>query len=94
MHRFPALPQPLRWHLGRGVREFNTALEALAFTNAVLFLPLDFSMRTDQMATDGFHPGPDIYEEWGRRAAARVCEGLEADAAAKGTSLWRGMPPN
>ncbi len=94
MHRFPALPPPLRWHLGHGVQKFNTALDELSATNAVLFLPLDFSMRPDQMASDGFHPGPDIYAEWGRRAAARICEGLKTNAAAARRPLWRGMPPN
>ncbi len=94
VHRFPALPQPLRWHLGRGAQRFDTALKNLTCANAVLFLPLDFGMRTDQMAPDGFHPGPEIYAEWGRRAAARICEGLETKAAAAGRSLGPGMPPN
>ncbi len=84
VHRFPALPQPLRWHLGRGAQKFDTALKRLTGANAVLFLPLDFGMRADQMAPDGFHPGPEIYAEWGRRAAARIGEGLEYQAAAVG----------
>lgn len=94
VHRFPALPQPLRWHLGAGARTFNAALEKLSSANAALFLPLDFSMETDQMAPDGFHPGPDIYAEWGRRAAARIREGLRTKAATADRSFWRGTPPN
>ena len=94
VHRFPALPQPLRWHLGKGAQRFNIALENLSSANAALFLPLDFDMRADQMAPDGFHPGPDIYAEWGRRAAARICADLETNVAAAGRCLWRGMPPN
>ncbi|MDJ0667293.1 MAG: SGNH/GDSL hydrolase family protein [Desulfobacterales bacterium] len=94
MHRFPALPQPLRWHLGKGARIFNAALEELSSANAALFLPLDFSMQPEQMATDGFHPGPDIYAEWGRRAAARIRQGLATNTAVTEPSLWGGMPPN
>lgn len=93
MHRFPALPQPLRWHLGNGARRFNTALEELSSANAALFLPLDFSMRPDQMASDGFHPGPDIYAAWGRRAAGRIHEGLQMNAGAN-IGFWSGFPPN
>ena len=93
MHRFPALPQPLRWHLGNGARRFNAALEALSSANAILFLPLDFSMRPDQMASDGFHPGPEIYAEWGRRAASRIREGLQMNAGAD-MAFWQGIPPN
>ena len=93
MHRFPALPQPLRWHLGNGAQRFNMALEELSSANAALFLPLDFSMRSDQMASDGFHPGPDIYAEWGRRAAGRIREGLQMKAGAD-MVFGPGFPPN
>jgi lysophospholipase L1-like esterase len=94
VHRFPALPQPLRWHLGNGAQRFNAALENLSFANAALFLPLNFEMQTDQMAPDGFHPGPAIYAEWGRRAAARIGEDLEANTASVRRSVESGMPPN
>lgn len=94
VHRFPALPQPLRWHLGAGARRFNAALEKLSSTNAALFLPLDFSMDTGQMAPDGFHPGPDIYAEWGHRAAVLIRERLGTNAAETPTSWRRGTPPN
>ena len=69
VHRFPALPQPLRWYLGTGARAYNTALEALARRNGAIFLPLDFSMDVSLMAADGFHPGRGIYQGWARRAA-------------------------
>lgn len=73
VHRFPALPQPLRWYLGRRAREFDGALrEAVSEETACLFLPLDFTDEAASMADDGFHPGPDVYREWGRRAAALV----------------------
>jgi hypothetical protein len=28
MHRFPALPQPLRWYIGSRARDFDRALAA------------------------------------------------------------------
>jgi hypothetical protein len=30
MHRFPALPQPLRWYVGSRARDFNRVLAELA----------------------------------------------------------------
>ncbi len=74
VHRFPALPEPLRWYLGVGARAYNAALEELARREGAIFLPLNFSMDVSLMATDGFHPGRGIYQDWARRAA----EGLQA----------------
>ena len=74
VHRFPALPEPLRWYLGVGARAYNASLEELARREGAIFLPLNFSMDVSLMATDGFHPGRGIYQGWARRAA----EGLQA----------------
>ncbi len=74
VHRFPALPEPLRWYLGAGARAYNAALEELARREGAVFLPLNFSMDVSLMATDGFHPGRGIYQGWAQRAA----EGLQA----------------
>ncbi len=79
VHRFPALPEPLRWYLGVGAQAYNTALEELARRNGVLFLPLDFSMDVSLMAADGFHPGRGIYHGWARRAADGLQAALTAD---------------
>ncbi len=84
VHRFPALPLPLRWYLGAGARAYSTALEDLARRQGVLFLPLNFSMDVSLMATDGFHPGRGIYHGWARRAA----DGLQAVLGGDG----RGAP--
>ncbi|UCG74073.1 MAG: SGNH/GDSL hydrolase family protein [Chromatiales bacterium] len=71
--RFPALPQPLRWFLGSRATCFSQVLERDVTTEAdCTFLRLDFSQDTALMAPDGFHPGPGIYAEWGRRAAAAI----------------------
>ena len=66
---FPALPQPLRWYLGSRARDFDRDLERDMDGEAdAVFLSLRFG-DVAAMALDGFHPGPTIYSEWGRRAA-------------------------
>jgi len=73
VHGFPALPQPLRWHLGRRARELDAALrEVVSEETGCVFLPLDFTGDAALMADDGFHPGPEVYREWGERTASLV----------------------
>jgi len=73
MHAFPALPQPLRWCLGARAQAFTRLLAEVAAADAACELvtpqlPLDPAY----MATDGFHPGPPAYAQWGREAAAVI----------------------
>jgi lysophospholipase L1-like esterase len=71
--RFPAVPQPLRWYLGRRAAALDTAVAAWAAGRPwVEHLPLDFALDVSHLAADGFHPGPAVYAEWGRAVAARV----------------------
>lgn len=73
MHRFPSLPQPLRWYLGARARSLDAALEAWAATQPVCdYLPLDFDMEAEDMAADGLHPGPRVYEQWGQAVAEKI----------------------
>jgi len=73
MSVFPALPQPLRWYLGRRARQFDSVLaEDLVGEDDVAFLPLDFACDVQLMATDGYHPGPAGYRAWAQRVAALV----------------------
>lgn len=73
MHRFPALPQPLRWYIGSRAKQFDSALEALANTiSGCEFVKLAYTMDTQFMAADGFHPGPAIYALWGADVARRI----------------------
>ena len=70
MGLFPALPQPLRWYLGRRADELDAKLELdLDGETDSVFIDLRFGMGRDAMATDGFHPGPPVYAEWARRAS-------------------------
>lgn len=73
MHHFPALPQPLRWHIGLRATQLN---EILARDTAAEpdshFIDLRFSGDMTMMSGDGFHPGPEIYAEWARRVARAI----------------------
>ncbi len=78
VHSFPALPQPLRWHLGSRATEFNEHLTAAVGSEAdARLVDLRFEADVGMMASDGFHPGPPIYAEWAERAAQCIlaCDG-------------------
>jgi lysophospholipase L1-like esterase len=73
MHEFPALPQPLRWHIGSRATEFNTDLEAeVAADGRVHFVDLRHDADISLAASDGFHPGPGVYALWGEQVAGIV----------------------
>lgn len=67
MHRFPALPQPLRTVMGLHARALDRGLAA-HFSRAGsadwrrhIAMP---PMPEDAVASDGFHPGPLAYARW------------------------------
>jgi lysophospholipase L1-like esterase len=80
--RFPAAPQPLRWVLGRQAREYDEALEAWADGEPdVSYVGLRVSIEEaigqdvpieEVMSADGFHPGPKVYDAWGRRVVEKI----------------------
>lgn len=77
VHLFPALPQPLRWHLGLRAREFDRALlAAVADDPDCSFIALPATGEITDMASDGFHPGPDIYARWAQVLVRRVREAV------------------
>ena len=65
MEMFPALPQPLRWYLGRKSKAFNIALSAQVekFTE-LQFLNTHFPNVDGYIAKDGFHPSGLAYGLW------------------------------
>lgn len=70
MHLFPALPQPLRWYLGARARDFNVALaQWLSGRDGCHLVAPDFDADSEQIASDGFHPGPAAYRAWAARVA-------------------------
>ncbi len=71
--RIPALPQPLRWYMGRKARALDAALLAwVAGQPGCEVLTTDWPFDKTELAADGFHPGPTMYAVWGRAAAERV----------------------
>ena len=73
IHRFPALPQPLRAYLGAQARRYNTALRAFAEArDDCTWVPLDLGTDVSLMASDGFHPGAGAYAAWAEQLALRV----------------------
>jgi lysophospholipase L1-like esterase len=78
MHRFPALPQPLRAYLGAQARRFNTALQDFAATqDDCIWVPLEMGTDVSLMASDGFHPGAAAYAAWAEHLASWVGPGQD-----------------
>ena len=70
MGDFPALPQPLRWYLGRRADDFTALLrQDLQSEPHCEFLEMAFDRAPEMMASDGFHPGPPAYTAWGQKVA-------------------------
>lgn len=67
VHKFPALPQPLRTFLGKRAKAHDQAVAKFCQTQPDCeHLPLDFSQDPKTLATDGFHPGPQVYDLWAK----------------------------
>ncbi|BEP66698.1 SGNH/GDSL hydrolase family protein [Variovorax sp. V35] len=81
MHRIRALPQPLRWCLGKRSMRFNYALRDLARSiPECTVLHLDQKERMDSLAMDGFHPSARTYADWARVLVSEIQQGLETNA--------------
>jgi len=65
MHGFTALPQPLRWFMGRWALDMNRRLEAALSgkTGRMLHWPFR-DAASEGLAADGLHPGPKGYDRW------------------------------
>jgi len=64
MHRFPALPQPLRWFLGRRARRLDRALaDWVTQVPGAHWVELP-DLPDEAIADDGFHPGVQAYRAW------------------------------
>lgn len=80
MHRFPALPQPLRWWLGSRAKRFNNLLSQYACHHqACTFAEIPYTPAGDLIASDGFHPGPKAYAIWGRYIAELIVKHHASD---------------
>ncbi len=73
MHVFPALPQPLRWWLGRRAGQLNEVLAKMVNQHDdCTLLAGDYPIDPKLMAADGFHPGEEAYALWAREAAGAI----------------------
>lgn len=79
MERFPLLPHPLRWFLGKRAQEFNRSLaqfvhinKTCGLINLSADLHQDASLQHTDMAIDGFHPSESLYKMWGVTAAEMI----------------------
>ena len=87
IHRFPALPAPVRLLLGLHARRLDRQLARLARRDAALFhLPVRYRGGAGAFfAPDGYHPAPAAYRYWGRELAVQTATVL--DTAFAGTAF-------
>jgi lysophospholipase L1-like esterase len=78
MHLFPALPQPLRWWLGRKANKLNECFNILIDNDKqCTLLDIQFPIQNNYIiAEDGFHPGACAYALWGRHVAKIIQKDL------------------
>ena len=72
MGDFPALPYPLRAFLGWKASQFNAILQHLVTEEAKTTLLSFESEKEHTMASDGFHPGETIYQEWAKKLSELI----------------------
>ena len=71
----PRYANPLRWYLGGKAKSFNRQLVRwVATQDDCELIDLNHRLSPDHMASDGFHPGPEIYRCWGQ-TIAKVIKG-------------------
>lgn len=73
MERFPALPAPLNWYLGKQAQAYNQVLRDKARDSQAFELAaVNFPVNPELMAVDGFHPGPQAYKLWAEYLAKLI----------------------
>lgn len=83
MGRFPALPQPLRWYMGLQSDAHDDALGDFAAQRPECrHIPVESDLPPTASAVDGFHPGPLVYNELGRKFADAIRADLDANVFA------------
>jgi lysophospholipase L1-like esterase len=77
VHRFPGLPQPLRWVAGADARRHDQAVADWAATRSdVSHVPIDLPLNAAVMAHDGFHPGAPVYRVCSVALAEHIAENV------------------
>lgn len=77
MRGLTALPQPLRWFMGRWTTQMNYCLERWLSdgSNRVMTAPFQGDINSC-LATDGFHPGEHGYRVWADEFSRKIKAGL------------------
>jgi lysophospholipase L1-like esterase len=75
MHILRAVPQPLRWYLGRYAAWLDAAVREWAQQHRVGYCALQWVADPAVLAEDGFHPGPTVYPRWSDRLADLLVQG-------------------
>lgn len=72
MHLLAAVPQPLRWYLGRYAAWLDAAVRDWAEAQHLGYCALQWAADASALAQDGFHPGPTLYPQWAGHLAGRI----------------------
>jgi len=78
MGRFPSLPQPLRWYLGRKSEAFNSGLLQQSNQFSELeYMDISFPFEDGYIAEDGFHPSDMAYDLWSDLVVKEIRQKIE-----------------
>lgn len=83
MHMLTAVPQPLRWYLGRYSSELDAAVRSWSGREGLGFCALRWTDDPAYLAADGFHPGPALYPQWAQRLAEVIMQASGSLAVAR-----------
>jgi len=73
MAQFKTIKQPLRWYLGQKSTHLNRLMSAIIERhNRCHLLSISGKLNADDMASDGFHPGPRVYQLWGEQLSELI----------------------
>jgi lysophospholipase L1-like esterase len=73
LHLTPAMPQPLRWYLGRYAHLLDEGLQRwIARQRNVAYVSLQWASNPKDMAVDGYHPGENQYRMWANLVAENI----------------------
>jgi len=75
MGKLSAVPQPLRWYLGRYAGWLDKALGEWALSHGLGYWAANIPTNAGALAEDGFHPGPATYPVWAARLADLILQG-------------------
>jgi lysophospholipase L1-like esterase len=85
----PAASHPLRWYLGRYAIRLDRALRNwVDQARMTRYVSLEWAACPEDMAQDGFHPGPTQYRRWAELVTDQICTMLETS----GTSVDHKLP--